>query len=75
MKTWLQNLPKISAENVIIFISKMQVFDMFDIKRDGVISFGEFVRSLSIFHPNTSEEKKIECTKSFVYYMNQTLFG
>ncbi|KAL9330030.1 hypothetical protein ACSQ67_005033 [Phaseolus vulgaris] len=37
-----------------------RVFDMFDIKRDGVISFGEFVRSLSIFHPNTSEEKKIE---------------
>ncbi|XP_029126551.1 calcineurin B-like protein 8 isoform X2 [Cajanus cajan] len=37
-----------------------KVFDMFDIKRDGVIGFGEFVRSLSIFHPNTSEEKKIE---------------
>ncbi|XP_020234832.1 calcineurin B-like protein 7 isoform X1 [Cajanus cajan] len=37
-----------------------RVFDMFDIKRDGVIGFGEFVRSLSIFHPNTSEEKKIE---------------
>ncbi|XP_047152520.1 calcineurin B-like protein 8 [Vigna umbellata] len=37
-----------------------RVFDMFDIKRDGVISFGEFVRSLSIFHPNASEEKKIE---------------
>jgi len=47
----------------------MQVFDMFDIKRDGVISFGEFVRSLSIFHPNASEEKKIECRKSFVYYI------
>ncbi|XP_061350946.1 calcineurin B-like protein 8 isoform X2 [Gastrolobium bilobum] len=40
------------------FIHK--VFDMFDIKRNGVIDFGEFVRSLSIFHPNASEEKKIE---------------
>ncbi|XP_061350945.1 calcineurin B-like protein 8 isoform X1 [Gastrolobium bilobum] len=37
-----------------------RVFDMFDIKRNGVIDFGEFVRSLSIFHPNASEEKKIE---------------
>ncbi|TKY60735.1 Calcineurin B protein 4 [Spatholobus suberectus] len=37
-----------------------RVFDMFDIKRNGVIDFGEFVRSLSVFHPNTSEEKKIE---------------
>ncbi|KAL1326414.1 hypothetical protein HN51_036508 [Arachis hypogaea] len=37
-----------------------RVFDMFDIKRNGVIEFTEFVRSLSIFHPNTSPEKKIE---------------
>lgn len=58
----------------MIFVGKMQIFDMFDIKRDGVISFGEFVRSLSIFHPNASEEKKIECRTSFVYYINQTLF-
>lgn len=52
----------------------MQIFDMFDIKRDGVISFGEFVRSLSIFHPNAAEETKIECRTSFVYYRNQALF-
>ncbi|KAL5052832.1 hypothetical protein RYX36_033514, partial [Vicia faba] len=37
-----------------------RVFDMFDIKRNGVIEFGEFVRSLSIFHPRASEDKKIE---------------
>ncbi|KAK2385249.1 calcineurin B protein [Trifolium repens] len=37
-----------------------RVFDMFDIKRNGVIEFGEFVHSLSIFHPRASEDKKIE---------------
>ncbi|CAL5214966.1 unnamed protein product [Lathyrus oleraceus] len=37
-----------------------RVFDMFDIKCNGVIEFGEFVRSLSIFHPRASDDKKIE---------------
>ncbi|KAH7657866.1 serine/threonine-protein phosphatase 2B regulatory subunit protein [Dioscorea alata] len=36
-----------------------RIFDLFDINHNGVIEFGEFVRSLNVFHPNTSEAEKI----------------
>lgn len=39
----------------------MQIFDLFDVKRKGVIDFGDFVRSLNVFHPNAPEEDKIDC--------------
>ncbi|WCJ26531.1 calcineurin B-like protein 8 [Euphorbia peplus] len=36
-----------------------RVFDLFDVKGNGVIEFGEFVRSLSIFHPSYPQAEKV----------------
>ena len=38
-----------------------RVFELFDIKGNNVIEFGEFVRSLSVFHPSASLEEKAKC--------------
>lgn len=43
----------------------MQIFDLFDVKRRGAIDFGDFVRSLSVFHPNAPQEEKIDCKLCF----------
>ncbi|CAN1309319.1 Calcineurin B-like protein 4 [Linum perenne] len=66
----------------------LQVFDLFDVNRDGHIEFGEFVESLSVFHPRTPIAVKIKCRKldlpswilwfRFIYFIHpcvdQTLF-
>lgn len=49
--------------NKVLFYNT-QIFDVFDVKRNGVIEFGEFVRSLGVFHPNAPVHEKIKCHSS-----------
>ncbi|KAJ4768393.1 Calcineurin B-like protein [Rhynchospora pubera] len=50
-----------------------RLFDLFDERKKGVIEFSQFVWSLSVFHPNASEEDKISCAFK-LYDLNCTGF-
>ncbi|KAI3898516.1 hypothetical protein MKX03_000259 [Papaver bracteatum] len=50
-----------------------RIFDLFDVKRKGVIDFGDFVRSLNVFHPHAPFEDKIEFSFR-LYDMDSTGF-
>lgn len=36
-----------------------RIFDLFDVKKKGFIDFGDFVRSLNVFHPKVPKKDKI----------------
>ncbi|KAL2903661.1 Calcineurin B-like protein 3, partial [Bienertia sinuspersici] len=55
------------------YLCILQTFDLFDIKHNGVIDFGEFVHSLGVFHPNAPVEDKIDCKFSMHNFVLITL--
>lgn len=38
-----------------------QVFEVFDTKKNDVIGFDEFVKAVSVFHPNAPLSEKADC--------------
>jgi Ca2+-binding EF-hand superfamily protein len=52
----------------------LQIFDLFDVKKRGVIDFGDFVQALHVFHPNIPMEEKIDC-KFYTFFLILSCFS
>ncbi|KAI3812761.1 hypothetical protein L1987_17473 [Smallanthus sonchifolius] len=50
-----------------------RIFALFDVKHKGVIDFGDFVRSLNVFHPKAPLEDKINFSFN-LYDLDETGF-
>ncbi|XP_031395103.1 calcineurin B-like protein 4 isoform X8 [Punica granatum] len=49
---------KNSSKRNLFLDRSLQIFDLFDVNGNGRIEFSEFVRSLAIFHPKTTDQVK-----------------
>jgi hypothetical protein len=47
----------------------VHLFAFFDVKQKGLIDFGDFVRSLNVFHPNVAQDDKIDCECLFSLFL------
>lgn len=45
------------------------MFGLFDMRNDEAIDFGEFVHSLNIFHPNSTQRDKALCKVEILLYI------
>ncbi|KAF7040417.1 hypothetical protein CFC21_050322 [Triticum aestivum] len=72
-------ISKVEEFQLALFKSKMdnifanRIFDLFDVKKRGVIDFADFVQALNVFHPSVPMEEKIDFSFK-LYDMDNTGF-